>query len=97
MSEKSEYSYLQYHWCPIVLIVTEGEFISSVKYKSRNDGIARNIKITAGRTVQIVSICCASDLTREVNFLNINLSIAYVTTVTINAKITSAWSWKEII
>lgn len=28
---KSEYSYDQYHWCPIVLIVNEGEIASSSK------------------------------------------------------------------
>jgi hypothetical protein len=57
-------------------MVTDGELISSVKYNSRSDGIARNIRITAGKIVQIVSICCASDLTREVYFLNINVNIA---------------------
>jgi len=77
--------------------VTDGELISSVRYKSRSEGIAKNIKITAGRTVQIVSICCASDLTREVYFLIINVSMAYVTTETIIARITNEWSWKEII
>ncbi len=54
-------------------MVTEGELISSVKYKSRNDGIARNTNVMAGRTVQIVSTCCASTVTREVNLLVINI------------------------
>lgn len=37
---KSEYSYDQYHWCPIDLIVKIGLKISSVKYKIFNEGIA---------------------------------------------------------
>lgn len=32
MFVKSEYSYLQYHWCPTVLIVSDGVFTSSVRY-----------------------------------------------------------------
>jgi hypothetical protein len=87
---KSEYSYLQYHWCPIALIVTEGELISSVKYNSRSEGIAKNSNVTAGRIVQIVSICCASTVTRDVNLLNINIISEYVTTDTTSVKITSA-------
>lgn len=94
---KSEYSYLQYHWCPIALIVTEGELISSVKYRSRNDGIAKNSNVIAGKIVQIVSICCASTVTRDVNLLVINIINEYVTTDTTSVKITSAWSWKDVI
>lgn len=40
---KSEISYLQYHWCPILLIDIIGEYISSDKYKIFNEGI--DIKI----------------------------------------------------
>lgn len=54
--EKSVYSYDQYHWCPIVLIVIEGLLISSRRYKRRNDGKAIKIKIIAGIKVQIISI-----------------------------------------
>lgn len=54
---KSEYSYLQYHWCPTVLIVSEGELISSVKYRRCRDGMARNTSVMAGRIVHTVSIC----------------------------------------
>lgn len=32
--QKSVYSYLQYHWCPMALTVTPGSTISSVRYKS---------------------------------------------------------------
>jgi hypothetical protein len=68
---KSEYSYLQYHWCPIALILTEGCLNSSVRYRSRRDGRARNRRVTAGRIVQIVSTCWASVVKREVYLLNI--------------------------
>lgn len=33
MFVKSEYSYLQYHWCPTVLTVSDGLLISSVRYR----------------------------------------------------------------
>jgi hypothetical protein len=54
---KSVYSYLQYHWWPIVLIVKFGLLTSSVRYRRRSDGIARNSKIIAGKIVHTVSIC----------------------------------------
>jgi len=53
---KSEYSYLQYHWCPIVLRVKEGSRISSSKYNNRSDGKAINKRITEGKSVQTISI-----------------------------------------
>jgi len=55
---KSEYSYLQYHWWPIVLIVSLLLCISSVRYKILMDGIAIKIKINIGVIVQINSIVC---------------------------------------
>lgn len=58
--EKSVYSYLQYHWWPITFKVRFGFVTSSVRYKRRRDGIAKNSRTMAGRIVQIVSICCAS-------------------------------------
>jgi hypothetical protein len=57
MSRKSVYSYLQYHWCPIALIVRLGFLVSSVKYRRRRDGRAKNRRITAGKIVHTVSIC----------------------------------------
>lgn len=53
---KSEYSYLQYHWWPIDLIVNDGKLISSIKYKIFNEGIAIYIKIIIGMIVQKISI-----------------------------------------
>lgn len=60
-SLKSVYSYDQYHWCPIALSVRDGFLASSVKYRSRNDGRARNSKIMAGKIVQTVSMYWASN------------------------------------
>lgn len=57
---KSEYSYDQYHWCPIVLIVIAGVFTSSRRYNARRDGKAIKIKIKAGMMVQTSSINCPS-------------------------------------
>jgi hypothetical protein len=90
MLGKSEYSYLQYHWCPIVLIVTDGELISSVRYSSRSEGIARNNNVTAGRIVHTVSICCASIVVREVYLFVISIMNEYATTETTSVRITSA-------
>lgn len=56
--KKSEYSYLQYHWCPIVLSVSLLLWVSSVRYKIFRDGIAIKIKIIIGKIVQINSIVC---------------------------------------
>lgn len=60
MFEKSVYSYLQYHWWPMALRVRLGFLTSSVRYKRRREGMARNRRIIAGMMVQIVSICWAS-------------------------------------
>ena len=59
-SGKSGYSYLQYHWWPMVLTVTAGWAISSVKYRRRREGSAKNTRTMAGRIVHIVSTCWAS-------------------------------------
>lgn len=58
--EKSVYSYDQYHWCPIALIVREGSLDSSVRYNNRREGIAKNNRIIAGKMVHTVSIYWAS-------------------------------------
>ena len=58
---KFDYSYDQYHWCPIVLIVIEGLLISSIKYNNRNDGKAIKIKIIPGMIVQMISMFCDSN------------------------------------
>jgi hypothetical protein len=66
---KSEYSYLQYHWCPTALSVRAGLWISSIRYSRRRDGMAINTKITAGAIVHVVSISCPSSMNRLVFLL----------------------------
>jgi len=61
---KSVYSYLQYHWCPMVFTVIEGCPTSSVIYKIRREGRARTKRIRAGRIVHTVSIVWASIMYR---------------------------------
>lgn len=56
VGSKSEYSYDQYHWCPITFKVNIGDFSSSIKYKRWRDGMARKRRVMAGKIVQIVSI-----------------------------------------
>lgn len=93
---KSEYSYLQYHWCPTALRVRAGLWISSIRYNSRRDGMAMNTKITAGAIVHIVSISCPSNMNRLVCLLRASIVIMYNTVVVIISIIISAWSWKKI-
>jgi len=50
--KKSEYSYDQYHWCPIILIVINGLNVSSNRYSNRIDGIPMRIKMNVGVMVQ---------------------------------------------
>jgi len=52
---KSLYSYDQYHWCPMVLIVIGIFSLSSDKYNSRNEGNAIKIRITPGKNVHKIS------------------------------------------
>jgi hypothetical protein len=56
--------------------LTDGCLSSSVRYRSRRDGSARNSSVTAGSTVQIVSTCWASVVNREVYLLNIRATSA---------------------
>jgi hypothetical protein len=76
MLKKSVYSYLQYHWWPTAFNVKLGFLTSSVRYRSRNEGIAKNNKMIAGKIVQTVSICCASSKYRLVNLLIASVNIA---------------------
>ena len=72
------------------MTVIAGFLTSSIKYKSRKEGKARQIRISAGRIVQIVSICWASSVLREENFLDRSASMAYPTVVIISIRITIA-------
>jgi len=62
---------------------------SSVKYNSRREGIAKKIKIIAGKIVQTVSIYWASSKYRFVNLLSVRVNIAYPTTVITKVKMIS--------
>jgi hypothetical protein len=42
---KSEYSYLQYHWCPTGFNVKTGLYTSSIRHSSCREGIAMNAKL----------------------------------------------------
>jgi hypothetical protein len=51
--------------------LTDGWLSSSVRYRSRSEGRAKNSSVIAGRIVQMVSTCCASVVKREESLLNI--------------------------
>lgn len=93
---KSVYSYLQYHWWPIALIVIRGEFISSVKYNKWIEGRAIKININVGDTVQIISIFCWLSKFWLIYLFNIIVDIKYKIDVVIKINTTMAWSWKNI-
>ena len=95
--EKSEYSYLQYHWWPIDLIESLLLWISSVRYKIFSDGIAIKIKINIGMIVQINSMVCPWRRNRSVSlFIVIEIMINRINKV-IKIKIIIVKSWKKII
>ena len=52
---KSENSYDQYHWWPIIFKVIEGSIVSDIAYNKLKEGNAINAKINAGIKVQIIS------------------------------------------
>lgn len=84
---KSEYSYFQYHWWPIDLIVNRGLKISSVIYKIFRDGIAIKIKIIIGIIVQIISILWFCKINLLFKLFNINLNKIYIIIIIIVNKI----------
>lgn len=97
ISIKSEYSYLQYHWWPIHLIVILFWLFSSVIYKIFKEGIAMNIKIIIGEIVQIISIKCPWSKNRLVILLKIRKVIDNKIIKVIKIKIIIVKSWKKII
>lgn len=54
----------------MVFTVREGFLTSSMRYKRRREGRARKTRMIAGRIVQMVSICWASRMLRDLNFLD---------------------------
>jgi len=84
------YSYLQYHWCPMDLIVMVGCFVSSIRYRVFRDGRAIKISIKEGRMVQIVSISCPS-IMNLLNLLDFRIEIIrYKVRMVINVRIIMA-------
>lgn len=108
---KSGYSYLQYHWCPIDLIVKNGFHNSSIKYNVFIDGTAIVISINIGVIVQMISIEWFFNKNRLVNLFLIMLIIIIIVDemIMINIIIVMLWnafklsangefgSWKDIM
>jgi len=88
----SEYSYDQYHWWPIALIVIRGDFTSSIRYRIRNEGRAKNTSVIAGRTVQIVSTVWAENLSEFRYLLFIKDRALTPTIVRIRVTMNKVWS-----
>ena len=76
----------------MALIVREGWLTSSIRYRSRRDGRARNRRVTAGRIVHTVSICCASRIVRQDSLFTRRLISAYPTMDVTSVRISIAWS-----
>ena len=96
IDQKSLYSYLQYHWCPITLIVKDESIDSSNIYNNNKDGIAIWTKMIAGMIVQIHSIICLSSKVILIILLNNIKIIIYLTKEIINIKIKLIKSCKKI-
>lgn len=73
-------------------MVKDGSLISSVRYRMRRDGRAIEIRIIAGKIVQMVSISWASVMLVLVNFVVSVESKAYSTRELINSIAIKAWS-----
>ena len=95
-SKKSEYSYLQYHWCPKVFKVTKGEDTLSIKYNKPMEGKQINKRINVGATVQNSSRDWDSSIIRLIFLLTTVLIILNPTIVIIKIKTVIAWLWKKI-
>jgi len=54
------YSYIQYHWIPVTLMLITGLRFSSIKYSVFIDGMAMKINMRVGKVVQNISISCDS-------------------------------------
>ena len=92
ISVKSEYSYLQYHWCPTAFTVTPGATTSSMRYRRRSEGRARKRRTPAGKIVQIVSTSCASAMWRQERVFIMRAIRAYATNVITMIMTSNAWS-----
>jgi hypothetical protein len=93
---KSVYSYLQYHWWPIVLIVNLLKWVSSSRYKILIEGSAIIIRMNMGIMVQISSIKLLSKRNRFKKLLEIKENIIIEIKIVINVIIIIVKSWKKI-
>ena len=59
---KSEYSQVQYHFCPTAFNVKTGLCTASVRCSNCRDGIAINTRMIVGAIVQMVYIICPSKM-----------------------------------
>jgi hypothetical protein len=86
------YSYDQYHWNPIVLIVREGIILSSNINSVFIDGMAMNIRIIAGIEVQKNSISWASSRYRLKFFVHEDDVIVIKDSVVMEVRMIIEWS-----
>ena len=93
--QKSLYSYLQYHWCPIVFNVKTLSTVSSNIYKRSKDGSAICNNNTAGIKVQTHSTICISTSPWLMCLPKHIYTIITPTKVITNTKIKliKSWSW----
>lgn len=94
---KSEYSYLQYHWWPILFKVSLLIKVSSVRYKILREGIAIKIKINMGIIVQISSIALPWSRKRLVILFLIIIDKIEKIIIVIKIRVIIVKSWKKII
>lgn len=95
--KKSVYSYFQYHWWAMHLMVVAFWFMSSIKYNSLIEGIARKIRMIIGMMVQIISIKWFWSRNRLINLFLINEVRVSRIIMVINVIIIIVKSWKNII
>lgn len=91
--QKSLYSYLQYHWCPIVLRVSEESTDSSNIYRSNSEGKAICNNKMAGIIVQTHSTICISSKPILMCLPIIIITIIIPTNLIMNTKIRLMKSW----
>lgn len=70
--------------------------ISSIRYKILSEGIAKKIKITIGKIVQIISIIWLCKIILLFKLFINNENIIYIIIIVIIIIIIIAWSWKKI-
>jgi len=95
LSGKSEYSYLQYHWCPNVFNVIKGLYTSSIRYRIRIEGNPIAKRMAIGATVQNSSTSWASSICKLRFLFAIVLIRLKPTIEIIKIKMSRVWLWKK--